>query len=136
MSGLNADLKIPGPMIGIALAGLVSMVVAVLWGIANGPLSTEFPAIVGMAWGLVTIIDLYVGLAMIAAWIWWREESAGVALGWALALATCGNIATCLYIILAIRNSRGNVHIFWSGSRQAANEQGQAEVVAARDTNA
>ena len=133
MSELNADRKIPSLMIGIALAGLVSMVVAVLWGIANGRLGTEFPAIVGMAWGLVTIIDLYVGLAMVAAWIWWREESAKIALAWAIALATCGNIATCLYIILAIRNSRGNVHTFWSGYRATASEAG---FVAARDTNA
>jgi hypothetical protein len=135
MSERNSDRNIPRPMMGIALAGMLSMLVAVAWGITNGRLGMEFSAMTNMAWGLVTIIDLYVGLALIATWIWWREANPMIALGWTVALATCGNIATCLYIVLAIRASRGNVHQFWSGHRDVAKEQAAPGLAAARNTN-
>jgi hypothetical protein len=91
-------------MVGIrvlALAGVAAMTAALVYGFRSGDFSAEGSEILGLAWGQVTLIDLYVGLALFGGWVWFRETSRSTTLLWWLLLATLGNLAVALYLTLA-----------------------------------
>ncbi|MDJ0954272.1 MAG: DUF1475 domain-containing protein, partial [Acidimicrobiia bacterium] len=55
--------------------------------------------------GKVTLIDLYAGLVIFAAWVAYRESRRGVVAIWWFALATLGNLAAGVYLALALRRA-------------------------------
>ena len=42
-----------------------------------------------LPWGMVVTLDVYIGLALFSAWIFYREEKSVVALLWTLVLVIC-----------------------------------------------
>lgn len=80
----------------------VAMAVTIATGIAAGDFGDQGRAIVDLAWGRVTLIDLYVGLAIFAGWILIREK-AGTALPWLVALVFLGNLAAAFYVFVVSR---------------------------------
>lgn len=112
--------RMPGAMTAVACIGLLAMVTGIGFGAINGHLVQEFAAMMDMPWGMVTVIDLYVGLGLVAAWVWWRERNALVAIAWSVSLVFGGNIVTCLYVLLAMRRSGGDAAAFWHGDRVSA----------------
>ena len=85
-----------------ATTGLLTAVMAVTiaYGFAAGSFSDEGGTILDLAWGRVTLIDLYVGLALFGGWIVLRERS-WRAVPWLIALVFLGNLATAAYAFLA-----------------------------------
>lgn len=71
-------------------------------------------------WGKAVVMDVYAGLMLAGAWIGWREPTMLRASGWWLALALTGNMATCVYVLLALRASRGSAQQFFCGSQRRA----------------
>lgn len=86
-----------------ALATVLTAVMAatVVFGLASGGFGDEGSQILGLAWGKVTLIDLYVGLVIFAAWIAIRESSWPTRLLWWAALAVLGNLAAAGYLLVA-----------------------------------
>ena len=85
----------------IATGGLaVVMAITVAAGIIAGGFSEEGEAILGLAWGRVTLIDLYVGLILFGLWVLIRERSWVVA-PWFVAFLLLGNLATAVYAFWA-----------------------------------
>lgn len=84
---------------GIALISLF------VWAGMQSSLWTELQSIARSPWGLVTLVDLSVGLIVVAAWIavmeqrWWRT------LGWIVLLLCFGNLTTVVYLLNRIRRS-------------------------------
>ncbi len=70
-------------------------------------LAEGFSAVTAEGWGVVTLLDLYAGLLVIAAWIFALERSPRVALVWALALLLLGNVVTLVYLLRRARHARG-----------------------------
>ena len=85
-----------------ATTGLLTAVMAVTiaYGFAAGSFSDEGGTILDLAWGRVTLIDLYVGLALFGGWIVLRERS-WRAVPWLIALVFLGNLASAAYAFLA-----------------------------------
>lgn len=85
-----------------ATTGLLTAVMAatIAYGFAAGSFSDEGGTILDLAWGRVTLIDLYVGLALFGGWIVLRERS-WRAVPWLIALVFLGNLASALYAFLA-----------------------------------
>lgn len=70
---------------------------AIIWAAVGGDFSADGATILGLPWGVVSIIDIYAGAALVAAWIWWRDgPRAGI--GWVAALVVLGHLATALYV--------------------------------------
>ena len=69
-------------------------------------------------WGMAVVMDVYAGLILAGAWIAWREPTIVRAGGWCLALALAGNIATCMYVLLALRASEGSAQLFFYGQNR------------------
>lgn len=49
-------------------------------------------------WGIVTLVDLYVGLIFIAIWVGWLERSWWRTLLWTIGLFCFGNLTTAVYV--------------------------------------
>lgn len=95
---------------------------ALIHGVTAGNLVEEGELLLALAWGRVTMIEVYAGFALFAAWIWQREPRARVAVAWIVALLLLGNLAAGCYVILAARGCRGNASRFWRGPRLLADE--------------
>ncbi len=85
----------------VGLAGVVVMVGALIYGFSVGDFGAEGSAILDLAWGRVTLIDLYTGLGLIGAWIVWRERSLTRSLPWLVAMVFLGSLAAAAYVVSA-----------------------------------
>ena len=90
----------------LSLAAVTVMVGIILFGITTGDFGAETSEIVGLAWGKVTLVDLYVGLALFGGWIALRERSWWRTVIWWIALVVFGNLATAIYVAVASLRSR------------------------------
>jgi ABC-type transport system involved in multi-copper enzyme maturation permease subunit len=98
-------------------AGLVIMVAALVYGFSIGNGWEEVRTLVAYPWFNVSLIDVYVGFALVCGWIWFREASLIRALAWTALVLVLGNAISCLYVLLALHNSEGNWNRFWIGER-------------------
>lgn len=83
----------------IAAAGTLAMAVAIVVGFATASFSEDGSALVGLTWGRVTLLDLY--LAFLFGWLWiaWRERSVVRATLWAVATIVTGSFALFGYLL-------------------------------------
>jgi hypothetical protein len=70
-----------------------------------------------MPWGIVSLVDLYVGFALFAGWIIYREQSPLRAAVWTVLLMVLGFFIGSLYVLVALYTSRGDWTRFWQGER-------------------
>ena len=70
-----------------------------------------------MPWGIVSLVDLYVGFALFALWIVYREPVRWQAAIWVLLLLIFGFFIGSLYTLVALYTSRGDWTRFWQGQR-------------------
>lgn len=86
----------------VVAGGLAAlMVAAILAGFANGAFAAEGRELLSLAWGRVTLVDLYLAFGAVWAWIAWREAHVGRAALWAVLVATTGSVAIWGYVALA-----------------------------------
>lgn len=90
----------------LGMAVLTGMAVAIWFGLSAGDFFAESSDIWGLAWGRVSLVDLYLGLAVFAAWVAVRETRIGITLVWWLALFLLGNLAAGLYLSVAAFRAR------------------------------
>lgn len=103
--------------------GLVTasiMVIALIASFSTGEFASEGNQILGLAWGRMSLIDLYVGAALIGGWIAHRERSWPRTLAWWVALVVLGHLASAIYVVVAARSPDWNT--FWSGSNSASDK--------------
>lgn len=108
----------------VAWGGLISLAIALSYAVAAGRFAADGRAIVENPWGLATVLDVYVGIALLCCWVAWREASAPRAAAWIVLIALGGNLVSALYVLLAINSSRGDFETFWHGRRSPAGSPG------------
>ncbi|HKI99492.1 MAG TPA: DUF1475 family protein [bacterium] len=96
----------------IAVVLLAAMLASFLWAGARQALGDGFAAVTAQPWGLVTLLDLYVGFAFVAVWIYVLERNWLVTLGWAVALCVLGNVTTLVYLLLRARKAATLADVF------------------------
>lgn len=111
-----------GYRIAIVLAsiGAVIMAGAIAYGFAYGNGWAELIELINLPWGLVSLIDVYVGFALFSGWVIYREVSPVRWLPWVAAFMLGGNMVTCGYAVIALVTSKGRSERFWMGRRAAA----------------
>lgn len=85
----------------LSVLGVVVMTIAIGFGLASGDFSGQGAEILSLAWGKVTLTDLYVGLALFAGWISLRERNWFTTAMWWVALVALGNLAAAFYLSVA-----------------------------------
>jgi len=93
------------------------MVAAIAYGFINGNFADNASEIWALPWGKVSLIDLYAGLVLFAAWVAVRETSR-VRIGlWWVALMTLGNLAAGAYLLGALFNADDTTELLTGNGR-------------------
>ena len=71
----------------LAPIGLLALVLAIVHAVVSGSgFRDELTAIFALPWGRATMVDLYLGFALISGWIIYRERSLRGAAPWIVAM--------------------------------------------------
>jgi predicted small integral membrane protein len=101
----------------IALLGLLAMTGVLVYGFTVGDFAEEGKQLLSMPWGIVSLVDLYVGFALFSGWIVYREQSLFASIIWVALMMVLGFWTASLYILIALQTSGGDWRRFWMGRR-------------------
>lgn len=99
----------------IALLGVLAMTAVLINGFTRGDFSGEGSQLMRMPWGIVSLVDLYVGFTLFSGWIIYREGWTLKALVWVVLMMVLGFFTGALYTFLALQASKGDWKAFWLG---------------------
>jgi len=102
----------------IAWLGLLAMTAVLLNGFINGNFGEDGSALLANPWGLVSLVDLYVGFALFSVWIAFRETNVIAAIFWILLMMVLGFFTGSLYMLIALYQSKGDWLTFFLGKRK------------------
>lgn len=83
----------------------------------KGNFAEEGSKLLSMPWGIVSLVDLYVGFTLFSAWIVFRERAFLPSLVWVVLMMTLGFFTASLYIFNALQKSQGSWKRFFFGNR-------------------
>lgn len=101
----------------IALIGLLAMTAVLIYGFTIGDFGSEGAKLLSMPWGIVSLVDLYVGFALFSCWIVYREKALLPSVLWVILMMVLGFWAGALYTLIALQTSGNDWRRFWMGKR-------------------
>ena len=101
----------------VALLGLLAMTGILIYGFTAGDFAGEGRILLSMPWGIVSLVDLYVGFTLFSCWIIYRERSFARSIVWVVLVMVLGFFTASLYILVALQSSGGDWRRFWMGKR-------------------
>lgn len=101
----------------IALIGLLAMSGILVYGFTVGNFSAEGTRLLAMPWGIVSLVDLYVGFTLFSCWIVFRERALLPSLVWVSLMMILGFWTGALYTFIALQASGSDWKRFWYGKR-------------------
>jgi len=102
----------------IASIGVLAMTVALLNGFLNGSFFDDGSVILNNPWGIVSLVDLYVGFVLIAMWMAFREKSVLASVIWIILLMVLGFFIGSLYVLITLYKSENDWLTFFLGARK------------------
>jgi hypothetical protein len=100
-----------------AITGTLIMFFTLAYGFIVGDFFKEGGILFAMAWGKVSLIDVYIGFFLFSAWVIYREEKWMSSILWIVSIMILGNFITCLYATIALYNSNDDFKRFWLGKQ-------------------
>ena len=97
--------------------GLLTMTAVLVYGFTVGDFGGEGKELLSMPWGIVSLVDLYVGFALFSGWIVYREKSVLRSVVWVVLMMVLGFWTASLYTLIALQTSGGDWQRFWMGHR-------------------
>lgn len=101
----------------ISFLGIVAMTGILSFAFLKGNFSEEGTKLLNMPWGIVSLVDLYVGFILFSAWIVFRERAFLPSLVWVILMMTLGFFTASLYVFIALQRSNGDWKRFFFGKR-------------------
>lgn len=101
----------------ITWLGLLAMSAGLLNGFINGDFFIDGAALFENPWGVMSLIDLYVGFVLFSLWIVYRESSKISIFIWVLAMMILGFFTACIYILIALYTSDGDWDYIFHGKK-------------------
>ncbi len=101
----------------VALLGFLAMTGIIIYAFVVGDFSAEGAILLAMPWGVVSMVDLYVGFALFSCWIVYREKAVLPSIIWVLLMLTLGSWTAALYTLIALYTSKNDWRRFWMGKR-------------------
>ena len=92
----------------IALIGIISMSVVLLNGFINGNFFEDGSTLMQNPWGIVSLVDLYVGFLLFSIWIVYRESSWNARIIWVVFMMIFGFLTASVYVFYAVHTARGD----------------------------
>ncbi len=97
----------------LALLGALIMVLMIIYSLSTNTFTTDGSILLSMAWGQMSMVDLYIGFLAVFGWICYREKETLTRVIWFILLMTTGSLATCLYIAKAFNESNDKTEFFF-----------------------
>lgn len=107
----------------VAWLGLLAMTAVLIYGFTVGDFGTDGQQILRNPWGIVSLVDLYVGFSLFSGWIVYREQSPWIAGLWVALMMILGFFTGALYTLLSLYQSKGSWQRFWMGAHAPAREE-------------
>jgi hypothetical protein len=99
----------------ISFLGILAMGATLIYGFTVGDFLGEGSQLLSMPWGIVSLVDLYVGFILFSMWIIYREQTLPIAILWTIGMMVLGFFTGSLYVLLALQKSEGDWRKFWLG---------------------
>jgi len=104
----------------VAWVGFFAMAAVLLSGFINGDFSKDGAELLANPWGIVSIVDLYVGFALFSLWIAFRETNLILAVVWIILMMVFGFFAGSIYLLVALYGSKDDWLTVMLGGRKEA----------------
>jgi hypothetical protein len=101
----------------VAVLAVLAMASVLIYGFTVGDFGTEGQVLLSMPWGIVSLVDVYIGFVLFSGWIAYREKSLLRSIVWVTLVMVLGNLTASLYVLIALIASCGNWKRFWLGNR-------------------
>ncbi len=101
----------------VALLGVLAMGGILIYAFTTGNFTEEGNVLLSMPWGIVSLVDLYVGFILFSGWIVYREKSLVRSIIWVFFMMVLGFFTASLYTLIALQTSGGDWKRFWMGRR-------------------
>jgi hypothetical protein len=92
----------------LAIVVLLIMLSAIAWASTRQALWSMPPEVTGNPWFLATLADAYCGFIIFYAWVAYRETSWFGRGAWLIALLMLGNVASAIYLLVALSRLPAN----------------------------
>jgi hypothetical protein len=99
----------------IAFLGALAQGGILIYGFTQGDFAAAGSFFFHDPWGIVSLVDVYVGFLFFCAWVVYREKDWWVALLWSAAIMILGNFPAGIYAYIALQRSENNWQKFWMG---------------------
>lgn len=99
----------------IALIGALAQGGVLIYGFIKGDFGAAGEFFFNDPWGIVSLVDVYVGFMFFCAWVIFREKSLLAAILWTVTILILGNFPAGVYAFLALQKSDNNWKKFWMG---------------------
>jgi hypothetical protein len=99
----------------VSLLGLIAMTAVLAYGFVAGDFLKDGAELLSNPWGIVSLVDLYVGFILFSGWIVYREKSVATIIIWVFFMMTLGFFTGALYTFIALQTSGGDWQRFWLG---------------------
>lgn len=99
----------------ISALGAIAMTIALLNGFINGSFTEDGSVILNNPWGIVSLVDLYVGFVLFSMWIYFREGNKIYSILWITSVMVLGFFSVSLYILFTLYKSNENWVDFFFG---------------------
>lgn len=102
----------------ISALGVFAMSAALVYGFTAGNFSADGAELLKNPWGIVSLVDLYVGFILFSAWIVYRERSVVRSIIWVVLMMVLGFFTASLYTFIALNASENDWGKFWMGKHR------------------
>jgi hypothetical protein len=96
---------------------ILAMTAVLIYGFSVGNFSAEGTRLLAMPWGIVSLVDLYIGFTLFSCWIVYREKAVLSSILGVVLMMVLGFWTGTLYTYYALQKSGGNWKRFWFGKR-------------------
>jgi len=101
----------------IVLILAIVMGVTLVYGYTQGDLAADGAVMLSIPWGIVSLVDVYVGFTLFSGWMVFREPSRLRALLWVFLIMVLGFFTAGLYTYPALQASPEAWRRVWLGHR-------------------
>lgn len=102
----------------IAWIGVIAMTAGLTNGFINGDFFKDGSELLKNPWGVMSMVDLYVGFILFLMWVVFREKSILVIVVLTALTMVFGFLVTSIYILYNLYNSKGDWLKFFLGHRK------------------
>lgn len=99
----------------IALLGALAQGGILIYGFTQGDFGAAGTFFFNDPWGIVSLVDVYVGFIFFSVWVIYREKNLLAALLWVISIMVLGNFPAGVYAFLALQSSQNDWKRFWMG---------------------